>query len=94
MTQATVPGPQRLSESDYARAFQERILPFWKRMALSITGITMMSGSLAILFGIIGAISVTTDNQITTGAWDIAKIFAGAVVGSAGSTLATQSRGR
>jgi len=65
-------------------------IPFFRRMALSITGVTLVSALLAIAFGVIGYYA-TKGNQpnLANGAWDIAKIFAGAVVGSAGSTVAT-----
>ena len=58
--------------------------PFWRRMALSITGVTLVTAALAIAFGLIGYFA----GKDAPGAFDIAKIFAGAVVGSTGATLA------
>jgi hypothetical protein len=60
-------------------------------MALSITGVTLVSALLAVAFGIIdylvGSQAAAQGAQFASGAFDIAKIFAGAVVGSTGTTL-------
>lgn len=69
-------------------------IPFFRRTALSITGVTLISGLLAITFGLIGYFAAKGDQAIASGAWDIAKIFAGAVVGSTGSTVATTLKRR
>jgi hypothetical protein len=68
-------------------------IPFWRRMALSITGVTLVSGLLAIVFGVLGYFEKNGQNpQLASGAFDIAKIFAGAVVGSTGSSLAAGTK--
>jgi hypothetical protein len=68
----------------------EEEMSFSKRMSLSITGVTLMSCLLAAIFGIIGAYQTRAGNaQIASGAFDIAKIFAGAIVGSTGASVAT-----
>ena len=64
-------------------------LTFRQRVLSSISGITLISAILAVVFGIIGYFS-RGEAQITAGAWDIAKIFAGAVVGSTGATVNAQ----
>lgn len=64
--------------------------PTWRdRIGSSITGITIVSGVLAIIFGGLGLFG-PENNQ---GFLDIAKIFAGATVGSAGETAVTRYRG-
>jgi hypothetical protein len=74
----------------------EMQIPFSKRMALSITGVTLVSALLAIAFGVIGYLvgtrAAAQGAQFASGAFDIAKIFAGAVVGSTGATLAANTK--
>ncbi|MCB9211769.1 MAG: hypothetical protein H6690_00250 [Erysipelotrichaceae bacterium] len=54
-----------------------------KRIVSSISGITIITAILAIIFGLIGAFVNSND-----GSWiDIAKIFAGAIVGSTGANV-------
>jgi hypothetical protein len=59
----------------------------WRHTILSsITGITLISAALAIIFGALGLWGGTGNQQ----AWlDIAQIFAGAVVGSTGAAVAS-----
>jgi hypothetical protein len=68
-------------------------VPFWRRIAHSITGVTLIAGLLAISFGLIGyfAAKAQTGKELANGAWDIAKIFAGAVVGSTGAAIGRKS---
>jgi hypothetical protein len=63
-------------------------LAFWERIGSSITGVTIISAILAIIFGIIGAIGLVIDTSAIQPFLDIAQIFAGAVVGSTGATAA------
>jgi hypothetical protein len=66
-------------------------LPFWRRMGLSLTGVTLVSGGLAVCFGVIGYFAAHNSSLVgATGAWDIAKIFAGAVVGSTSAAVASK----
>lgn len=66
-------------------------VPFLTRMG--ITGVTLMSCLLAAAFGVIGAYQTRAGNaQIASGAFDIAKIFAGAIVGSTGAAVAARAR--
>jgi hypothetical protein len=76
-----------IPESRSAPTYQ----PFWSRVAESISGITLISALLAITFGALGLLGPTPSAQ---GWLDIAKIFAGAVVGSAGVSVATAARGK
>jgi len=79
---------------EFPLAKGEADLPFWRRMALSITGVTLVSAALAVAFGVIGYYIGTKNPSAATGAFDIAKIFAGAVVGSTGASVAaTVKRG-
>ena len=65
-------------------------IPFRKRMALSITGVTLVSSILALAFGAIGAVAAYRGStDFAQGVWDIVKLFAGAIVGSAGASVAT-----
>jgi hypothetical protein len=70
-------------------------LSFTQRILLSISGVTLMSGLLAIVFGLIGAWQTRENNpQMAAGAFDIAKIFAGAIVGSTGAAIASTVKGK
>jgi hypothetical protein len=61
--------------------------------ALGITGVTLVSCILAVVFGLIGVYQTRAGNdQIASGAFDIAKIFAGAIVGSTGATVSAARR--
>lgn len=62
---------------------------FWERIGSSITGVTIISAILAIIFGIIGAVGLVTDTNAIQPFLDIAQIFAGAVVGSTGAIAAS-----
>lgn len=63
-------------------------VPFWSRMAESISGITVVSAILALGFGFLGFKDSTKKDS-----WlDISKIFAGAIVGSAGVAVSSSIR--
>lgn len=71
------------------RVFPETDEPtWWERVGSSITGITIVAGILTLVFGGFGLFG-PENNQ---GFLDIAKIFAGAVVGSAGEAAVTRYR--
>src|SRR6266481_3513434 len=42
--------------SQFPERRDELNIPFWRRMALSITGVTLVSGVLAVIFGLIGSL--------------------------------------
>jgi hypothetical protein len=63
---------------------------FWSRVTESISGITLISALLAFIFGALGLLKP----DAAQGWLDIAKIFAGAVVGSAGASVAAAVRGK
>lgn len=63
-------------------------LTFKDRILSSISGITLISAALAILFGLIGYFGIRTGAESVQGFIDIAQIFAGAVVGSTGAAVA------
>ncbi len=69
---------------------------FWQRIGSSISAITLVSAILAVLFGTIGALLNHRTPEIQAGSpsgyFDIAKLFAGAVVGSSGANLAAAFR--
>jgi hypothetical protein len=64
-------------------------ITWWQSILASISGITIISALLALLFGIL---SVWGPNS--TGNIDIVKVFAGAIVGSTGAAVSTQLRKR
>jgi hypothetical protein len=57
-------------------------LTFWKRIGASISGVTLMSALLAIVFGIAGIYLAVQNESAAAPYFDITKIFAGAIVGS------------
>jgi hypothetical protein len=59
--------------------------PALRRLVSGVTGITVMSALLAVIFGALALFKV--DAQNTTGFLDIAKLLAGAVVGSTGASV-------
>jgi hypothetical protein len=60
---------------------------------IGISGVTLMSCLLAAAFGLIGVFQTRAGNaQSASGAFDIAKIFAGAIVGSTGVAVAAASK--
>jgi hypothetical protein len=63
-----------------------------QRILSSISGITIISALLALLFGILSIPRIGGPNS--TGNVDIAKVFAGAIVGSAGAAVSTHLRRR
>lgn len=67
---------------------------FWSRVLESITGITLISAVLALAFGILGSIKAASNASAAAGWLDIAKVFAGAIVGSAGVATSAAIRGR
>jgi len=62
---------------------------FWSRIGESISGITLISALLAIIFGSFGW---SLGTPAGAGLLDIAKIFAGAIVGSTGAAVASSIR--
>lgn len=68
---------------------EEGPTPFWTRIFDSFTGITLVSAVLAIVFGLLGYL---TDHENAQRMLDISKIFAGAVVGSAGASATKATR--
>ena len=62
---------------------------FWHRVGDSITGITLVSAILAIVFGLLGYFTASQEGWL-----DIAKIFAGAVVGSAGAAMTSNMQSK
>jgi hypothetical protein len=78
--------PVDISKASELFAASERRIPrelgFKSKMLQSISGITVIAGALAIIFGLL---AVAGTKELSQGAWDIAKIFAGAVVGSTGA---------
>jgi hypothetical protein len=69
--------------------------PFWQRIGSSLSAITLVSAALAALFALIGVVLnwQTGGAQAgSSGYFDIAKIFAGAIVGSSGANLVVTSR--
>jgi hypothetical protein len=62
-------------------------LGFRDRILSSISGVTIISAILAIVFGAIGAYGLSQGTQNVQGFIDIAQIFAGAIVGSAGAAV-------
>ena len=89
------PSDVSLAAMKYApgRAFPEdRELTLGERIGMSISGITLISAVLAVLFGAMGAIQAGEGDA--TAWYDIAKIFAGAVVGSTGAAAVASARKR
>jgi hypothetical protein len=87
--------PQPPEELDVAEA-AKRFAPgkkvpedaLWQRTKNSLSGITMVSALLAVVFGILGALvnyGHLANAGNSTAYFDIAKLFAGAVVGSTGA---------
>ena len=66
-------------------------VPFWSRIFESISGITLISALLAIIFGLLGWSQGATAGA---GLLDIAKILAGAIVGSTGAAVASSIRSK
>ena len=65
--------------------------PFWSRISESFSGITLVSAALAVIFGVFGYLEHGDKDNAQR--WlDVAKIFAGAVVGSAGATVVGAGR--
>lgn len=63
---------------------------WWQRIASSISGVTLISGLLALAFGVIGAYLLHKNGGTSApGYFDIAKVFAGAVAGSTGVSVAS-----
>jgi hypothetical protein len=72
-------------------------ISFRRRFGAALTPVTVVSAFLAVVFGGIGLAIVLWggDNgsvQYSQGAFDIAKIFAGAIVGSTGASIATNAK--
>ncbi len=79
-----------------APPFRRSVIDFMDKVSVSITGVTIVSALLAIVFGVIGfwvgTHTVGPADQLSSGAFDIAKIFAGAIVGSTTATVAANIR--
>lgn len=89
IAQATLhyaPGHQLVLQESAWKAFGRNVIA-------SVTGVTIVSAILAIAFGVIGWIvakdTAADAGQLSSGAFDIAKIFAGAIVGSTSATVIT-----
>ena len=66
-------------------------IPFWSRISESFSGITLVSAALVVIFGLLGFYDHSAPDSAQR--WlDIAKIFAGAVVGSAGASVISGTR--
>lgn len=94
--------PQSPEELDVAEA-AKRFAPgkkfpedaLWQRTKSSLSGITLVSALLAVIFGILGALVNSghlANAGNSTAYFDIAKLFAGAVVGSTGAGAVIGSR--
>ena len=91
--QVAVP-PEELDVAEAAKRFAPgRKFPedaLWQRTKNSLSGITLVSAALAVVFGILGAL-VNYGHLANAGSgtayFDIAKLFAGAVVGSTGAVI-------
>ncbi|MGI0016059.1 MAG: hypothetical protein ACREBU_21775 [Nitrososphaera sp.] len=59
---------------------------YWKRILTSVSEVTIISMIMVVVFGILGIFAKGE------GYSDIAKIFAGAIVGSAGGSLIAEAR--
>ena len=67
-------------------------LPWMSRVLGSISGVTFLSAILAVAFGTIGIFIVKTGGQGATGYFDTMRLFAGAIVGSAGASITGVTR--
>ena len=76
---------------EFVRPTEPRPTPFWSRISESFSGITLVSAALVVIFGLLGFYDHSAADSAQR--WlDIAKIFAGAVVGSAGVSVMSTSR--
>ena len=87
--------PMNISDTTKLYAPGQEILDYnyfyLKRLLDPITGLTLISALLTILFGFLGLYADKGNSQ----SWlDIAKIFAGAVVGSAGAAAISGARNK
>jgi hypothetical protein len=64
---------------------------FSDRIKASLSGITLVSGVLAVVFGVLGVYSRMHQGDATP-YFDIVKLFAGAIVGSTGAGVALSTR--
>ncbi|MFC1717311.1 hypothetical protein ACFL6S_26870 [Candidatus Poribacteria bacterium] len=64
---------------------EEKEMSFWGRMGASISGITLISGILAVVFGVIAITGQGGGAELWV---DVVKILVGAIVGSTGATTA------
>ncbi len=83
---------QALNELSTQMAFPEQPAPpkptIRSRIAESITGVTAISAVLAVVFGTLALVRLDD----TEGFLDIAKIFAGAIVGSTAASTASRTK--
>jgi len=91
--------PEGLDVAEAARRFapgkKYPVGTLWERTKTSLSGITLVSAVLAIVFGILGILvgrAHLTDAGTTSAYFDIAKLFAGAIVGSAGAGALRSAR--
>ncbi len=62
--------------------------PLWHRLLSGITGITLVSAILAIAFGVLALVNIGLADAQRSTLLDIAKLLAGAIVGSTGAAVA------
>ena len=88
--------PEGLDVAEAARRFAPGLRfpePFRERILASLSGMTLVSAALALVFGVIGVIGVLKGNAASaTPYFDIVKLFAGAIVGSTGAGVVLASR--
>jgi hypothetical protein len=60
----------------------------WHRLLSGITGITLVSAILAIAFGVLALVNIGLADAQRSTLLDIAKLLAGAIVGSTGAAVA------
>jgi len=84
--------PEELDVAEAAKRFAPgKKFPedaLWQRTKSSLSGITLVSALLAVVFGILGALvnyGHLANAGSSTAYFDIAKLFAGAIVGSTGA---------
>ncbi len=83
-TKEFAPGP---------RIIPTRIEPesnFWQRVTSGITGVTLVAALLAIVFGVLSIYNAAGQQGPLS---EIAKLMAGAIIGSTGAAVATTRRG-
>jgi hypothetical protein len=95
-----VQAPEGLDVAEAAKRFAPGVRfpaepSLWARTTSSLSGVTVVSAILALLFGIMGILvgrGELTYAGTTSAYFDIAKLFAGAIVGSTGAGVALGAR--